>query len=132
MHISYAFHISKIPIYFDWKKSFCSKKSLVLWIKNFISSTGSSLEINELLNFQKPGPLLYFKLFMEEQKTVEWSVQNAFKMSTLEIISWILFEMNIKSNLWSITPEIRICQVSYQFLTWSMYINFSFSFGWTN
>ena len=39
--------------------------------KNFNSSTKSLLEIIELLNFQKPCPLLYLKLFIKEQKTGE-------------------------------------------------------------
>ena len=55
----------------------------------------SLLELNELLNFQKPGPLLYFKFFMKEQETGEWAVENALKMATLENVSWRIFEMNI-------------------------------------
>ena len=51
--------------------------------KNFNSSTKSLLEINELLNFQKPGPLLYLKLFIKEQKNGEWSIENTVKMITL-------------------------------------------------
>ena len=55
--------------------------------KVFISSTKSLLQINELLNFQNPGPFTQFKQLMKEQKTVEWSVENAFKISTFEIVS---------------------------------------------
>ena len=50
----------------------------MLWIKNPISSAKLLLEFNELLNFLKPGPLGYCKLFMKEQKAGEWSVENAF------------------------------------------------------
>ena len=44
------------------------------------------LQTNELLNFEKPGSLMRFTYFIEEQKTGEWFVENAFKVSTFEIL----------------------------------------------
>ena len=52
------------------------------------------LQINQLFNFQKPRPFAKLKYFVKEQKTGEWSVENGFKISTLEIVSWSLFEIN--------------------------------------
>ena len=55
--------------------------------KRFISSTRSLLQIYELLSFQKPGPFAKFKHLMKKQKAGEYSFQNVFKISTLEIVS---------------------------------------------
>ena len=68
------------------KEILCSKKSLVFWIKNFISSTKSLLEINELLNFQKPGPLLYFNFLRKNKKP-----ENDLLRMHLKCLHWKLF-----------------------------------------
>ena len=44
------------------------------------------LQTNELSNFEKPGSLMQFTYFMKEQKTGEWFVENAFKVSTFVIL----------------------------------------------
>ena len=62
--------------------------------KSFHSSTKSLLQINKLLNFEKPEPFAKFKNFMKEQKTEEWPVDIALEIAALEIVSWRLFEIN--------------------------------------
>lgn len=62
-----------------------------------------------MLNFEKSRPLLYFKFFVKEQKTREWSVENGFNVAALETVSWNLFEVNIYSSVHGISPEKWFC-----------------------